>query len=262
MRITISGLVLLGVVAGTPGCTTAVSSTPEAAAPARGWIAADSAAAHAAAGSFLAAFDSLQWDRFRSYLAEDMTMFFPFPDVPARVDGRVAVEAVFRPFFEGQGPGVQGIRPRDLRVQMAGADVAVVTFHLGGTAPSHRSVVLQRTGGGWEVIHWHASPAPQRPAAREPGPTLPAAEIARYEGTYGLQAGGRTLDLRVFADGGELKVEPAGQGVTGLLARGTHEFVLAADPAIRLVFDVTDGRATRVTLYQGGGVFQGSRKQQ
>ena len=127
---------------------------------------------HAAAQGFLAAFDSLQFDAFRGYFAEDMTMFFPFPQLPARVDDRAEVEEVFGKFMTAQRearakagrPMVQGIAPRDLKVQMAGPDVAVVSFHLGAEeTPSRRSVVFRRDPGGWKVIHWHASSPPQAP---------------------------------------------------------------------------------------------------
>jgi hypothetical protein len=88
------------------GCATAPSAAP-AVSRAAGIAAArpepaDSAGAHRAAMGFLAAFDSLQWEPFRGYLAEDMTMFFPFPQFPARAEGREAVEAVFTRFFEAQ----------------------------------------------------------------------------------------------------------------------------------------------------------------
>lgn len=131
---------------------------------------ADSASAHRAAEGFLAAFDSLQWEAFRAYFADDVTMFFPFAQVPTRADGRQAVEDVFSRFFQAQReartrdgrPMVQGIAPRDLRVQMAGPDVAVVSFHLGAENPARRSVVFRRTGGDqWKVVHWHASPSPR-----------------------------------------------------------------------------------------------------
>ena len=132
----------------------------------------DSAGVHAAAQGFLAAFDSLQFDRFRGYFAEDMTMFFPFPQVPARGDGKAAVEEVFGRFMTAQRearatagrPMVQGIAPRDLKVQMAGPDAAVVSFHLGAEAtPARRSVVFRREPGGWKVVHWHASSSPPAP---------------------------------------------------------------------------------------------------
>lgn len=142
------------------------------AAPTGGGRGADSAGAHAAAQGFLAAFDSLQFDAFRGYLAEGVTMFFPFPQFPARVDGKAEVEDVFGEFMTAQRaarakagrPMVQGIAARDLTVQMAGPDAAIVSFHLGADqTPSRRSVVFRRDPGGWKVIHWHASSPPQAP---------------------------------------------------------------------------------------------------
>ena len=134
---------------------------------------ADSAGAHRAAEGFLAAFDSLNWEPFRAYFAEDITMFFPFPAVPARADGRAAVEAVFRPFFERGREAFarsnrtrQGLAPRDVRVQAFG-DAAVVSFHLGAERPARRSIVFRRTSAGeWKVVHWHASSPPPQPASR------------------------------------------------------------------------------------------------
>jgi ketosteroid isomerase-like protein len=132
--------------------------------------AADSASAHRAAIGFLAAFDSLQWEPFRAYLAEDITMFFPFAQVPSRADGRPAVESVFSRFMDAQRTAraqagramVQGLAPRDLRVQMLGPGGAVVSFHLGNEAPARRSLVFRRTAEGeWKVVHWHASPSPR-----------------------------------------------------------------------------------------------------
>jgi ketosteroid isomerase-like protein len=119
-----------------------------------------------AAQGFLSAFDRLEWDQFRSYFADDMTMFFPFAQTPSRVDGREAIEKVFENFFRAKRqqlsdaglPMSQGLNPRDIKVQLAGTDAAVVTFHLGSeTNPSRRSLVLRRSGGEWKVIHWHAS---------------------------------------------------------------------------------------------------------
>lgn len=169
MRLLTCTLLVVSSLAALAACGAA--STRGAANPApRAAAAADSASAHRAAEGFLAAFDSLQWEQFRAYLADDVTMFFPFAQVPTRADGRQAVEAVFSRFFEAQReartrdgrPMVQGIAPRDLRVQMAGSDVAVVSFHLGAENPARRSVVFRRTSGDqWKVVHWHASPSPR-----------------------------------------------------------------------------------------------------
>lgn len=121
--------------------------------------------------AFLVAFDSLKLDAFPRYFADDATMFFPFSDVPSRINGRVEIESVFRHFFDQvrtawakrQFPGSPrlGIKPRDVRIQMAG-DAAVVTFHLGDTqAPSRRTLVLHRMpDGSWKIVHLHASSAP------------------------------------------------------------------------------------------------------
>ncbi|MGZ8378202.1 MAG: nuclear transport factor 2 family protein [Gemmatirosa sp.] len=142
------------------------------AAPTRGGSAADSVGAYAAAQGFLAAFDSPQFDAFRGYFADDMTMFFPFPQFPARVDGRAGVEDIFGKFMTAQRearakagrPMVQGITARDLKVRMAGPDVAIVSVHLGAEAtPARRSVVFRKDPGGWKVVHWHASSAPPAP---------------------------------------------------------------------------------------------------
>jgi hypothetical protein len=108
------------------GCATSVVPGARVQQPLeRAWTAADSLSAQAAATRFLAAFDSLQWERFTSFFAENVTVFLPFPDAPARVDGRAAAETVFSNFFatvrEG-GRATLGIMPRDLRVQLAGAD--------------------------------------------------------------------------------------------------------------------------------------------
>lgn len=144
------------------------------------WTAADSMSAHAAATRFLAAFDSLRWDRFRAFLSDDITMFFPFPDLPARVDGRTAVEEAFSGFFRAradEGATSLGISPRALRLQMASADAAVVSFEL-GTSPSRRSIVLARTArDDWKVVHWHASPAPAPPRSQPAPPMSPAPRL-------------------------------------------------------------------------------------
>ena len=176
LRVLPAALALAGCAVRTPGPV----ATTAAPAPSP----ADSASAHRAAVGFVAAFDSLQWDRFRGYFADDVTMFFPFAQVPRRADGRAAVEAVFQQFFDAQRaartragrPMVQGLAPRDLALQMLGRDAAVLTFHLGEQSPARRSVVFRRAQGDeWRVAHWHASPTPAAPQpASQPAATPPA----------------------------------------------------------------------------------------
>lgn len=103
------------------------------------------------------------------------------------------------------------------------------------------------------------------PAGVAPAPTVldlsvTDADIARYEGTYRLEAGGRPLELRVFGQDGHLMAQAAGQPVTRLRYQGDHVFVPDFDDAVRLVFTVQDARALRVTLHQGGGEVTGDRQ--
>ncbi len=88
---------------------------------------------------------------------------------------------------------------------------------------------------------------------------LTPAQMASYEGTYALQAGGRTLEVRVFVQDGRLMVQPGGQTTTRLRAQGDHAFIPEADDRIRLVFTVENGRATAATLHQNGRTIQGAR---
>ncbi|HYR10595.1 MAG TPA: serine hydrolase [Longimicrobium sp.] len=89
---------------------------------------------------------------------------------------------------------------------------------------------------------------------------LTAEEMARYEGTYTLQLGERSLDLRVFVQDGRLMAQATGQGAFGLRHQGEHVFIPAFDDDVRLVFTVENGRATSTTLHQGGAVATGARK--
>lgn len=153
------------------GCSTVNRAVAPASPPAT--TTADSIRAHETAAAFLVAFDSLRWDEFRQYFADDATVFFPFSDVASRVSGRVEIESVFLRFFDQvrsawetqRQPGSPrlGLQPRDMQIQMM-SDAAIVTFQLGTEqAPSRRTLVLRRSPEGpWKIVHLHASPAPAR----------------------------------------------------------------------------------------------------
>jgi CubicO group peptidase (beta-lactamase class C family) len=95
---------------------------------------------------------------------------------------------------------------------------------------------------------------------REQNLALSAPELARYEGTYRLQARGRTLDLRVFTEGGQLKGQATGQPVAPLRYQGNHEFLVGEGDNIRLAFALEQGRAESITLQQAGRTIPGKRK--
>lgn len=232
---------------------------------------ADSVGAHRAAIGFLAAFDSLQWEPFMAYVADDVTMFFPFLDSPSRADGRTAFAARFRPFFDdgraarvragSPNPPFLRLDPRDLKVQMAG-DAAIVSFHLGAQAPSRRSLVFKRTSSDWKLIHWHASSAPSvsTPAPDALRVPLTAQDIARYEGTYAYVSSGNARELRIYGENGQLKGQIIGGPLIALRHQGDHAFFAEAGVSVRVVFTIENGRAAGVTIYQNGQTIIGTRK--
>lgn len=77
-----------------------------------------------------------------------------------------------------------------------------------------------------------------------------------YVGTY-LYTGPRTT-RRVYAEGGKLKLEGP-FGPRTLVYRGSHTFVLADDPAARVVFKVEGNKATGFTLTSGGQASEATR---
>lgn len=119
----------------------------------------------AAVDHFLEAFENLDITTFVSCFAEDATVFYPDPEPPARVTGRMAIEARFEQVFaairaeaEG-GPPYHRLVPVDLAVQPVADDVAVVTFHLASERRTgRRTLVLTRAATGeWRIVHLHAS---------------------------------------------------------------------------------------------------------
>lgn len=117
---------------------------------------------HKTLGEFLQAFDNLEWDKFRSFFADDATVFYP-REFPHRAEGREEFEKYFQRVFERiragrtQGPYMD-IQPRDLKLQIIG-DVTIVTFHLEDRPGflNRRTIVLQKRESKWKIVHLHAS---------------------------------------------------------------------------------------------------------
>ncbi len=115
-----------------------------------------------AVDAFIEAFNNLDWEKFRLGFTDDATVFFPFPQVPRRANGRAEVEAVFKRFFDAArkqkpSPPYLNIEPKDVKIQRL-TDAAIVTFHLeGDDAVGRRTVVFQKQGERWLIAHLSAS---------------------------------------------------------------------------------------------------------
>ena len=112
---------------------------------------------------FVRAFEDLDWQKFRTSFADDATVFYP-RGFPSRADGREQYESSFKVVFEQlrngkTGPPYHSIRPKGLKTQMLGEDVAIVTFHLEDRPGmlNRRTIVFRKMPQGWKIVHLHAS---------------------------------------------------------------------------------------------------------
>jgi len=98
-----------------------------------------------------------------------------------------------------------------------------------------------------------------RPASGA-APSLPAADRDAIVGEYTLQLpGGQALPIKFFLDGTRLMAQAQGQGANELQYLGNYAFGVAFDPALRFTFTIEGGKATKVTLLQGGATMEGQR---
>ncbi|MDX1395718.1 MAG: SDR family oxidoreductase, partial [Gemmatimonadota bacterium] len=122
-------------------------------------------------------------------------------------------------------------------------------------------VTLHQSGQSASGPRLEPGEEPPPPPAQPEVLDLPVTpeDIARYEGTYLLAVGERTLELRIFGRDGALISQAAGQNESPLRHQGDHVFVPGFDDRVRVVFTVENDRAVSLTLHQGGGVFEGPR---
>jgi hypothetical protein len=101
--------------------------------------------------------------------------------------------------------------------------------------------------------------APTAPAQAS-APSLPAADRDAIVGNYTLQLpGGQALPIKFFLDGTRLMAQAQGQEANEIRYLGNYEFGVAFDPALRFTFTIDAGKATKVTLLQGGVTIEGPR---
>jgi D-alanyl-D-alanine carboxypeptidase len=130
--------------------------------------------------------------------------------------------------------------------------VVVFTNYDGG-GPSPLALNLVRIAYGGAAVGRGSSTAG--------APTmLSPADRDAILGNYALQLpGAQTLPIRFFLDGARLMAQAQGQGANPINYLGTYEFGVDFDPALRFTFTVENGKATKVTLLQGGGRVEGPR---
>lgn len=117
---------------------------------------------------FIAAFNALDWERFRQSFAADASLFNP--DIPdavslARIDGGDQVQASFERVFDAarKAGGGPDIKPHHVRIQSYGA-TAIVSFEFDrqGGSLGRRSLVFEWEDGRWKIVHIHASNVTRR----------------------------------------------------------------------------------------------------
>ena len=135
-------------------------------------------------------------------------------------------------------------------------DDSLVVVVLTNTAPSNPGRLARNIARAVIGFGSYEAGGPLRP--RETVPLAPA-QRATYLGEYDLKLpNGTTLPLRIFEEEGALMRQARGQRSLLLFHQGEHTF-LAEAAGIRIVFTVENGKATRLTLHQGGATVEGAR---
>ena len=110
-------------------------------------------------------------------------------------------------------------------------------------------------------VAYGEAPVGRGPAATQPAaPTLSATDRDAIVGSYALKLpGGQLLPIKFFVDGTRLMAQAQGQDANEIRHLGNYVFGVAFDPALRFTFTIDAGKATKVTLLQGGATIEGPR---
>jgi D-alanyl-D-alanine carboxypeptidase len=113
-------------------------------------------------------------------------------------------------------------------------------------------------------VAYGEAPVARKPAAGQTAaaaaPTLSTADRDAIIGSYRLQLpSGQALPISFFLDGSRLMAQAQGQGANEVRYLGDYQFGVAFDPALRFIFTMDAGKATKVTLLQGGATMEGPR---
>jgi ketosteroid isomerase-like protein len=114
---------------------------------------------------FIAAFENLDWAKFRPCFSNHATIFHPAPPNIKRIDSREEFDKAWLEVFERikrnsgrTSPPFMKLEPADVRIERLSLDVSLVTFHLfDGNITSRRTLVFQNENSSWKIAHIHAS---------------------------------------------------------------------------------------------------------
>ncbi len=149
--------------------------------------------------------------------------------------------------------GIPGFATAETYVPDDSLSIVVFT-NFDGESPQTLVQNLLRVAYGVAPVARAAAGVPATP------PSLSAADRDAIVGNYTLQLpGGQTLPIKFFPDGARLMAQAQGQDANEIRYLGNYAFGVAFDPALRFTFTIDAGRATKVTLLQGGGRVEGPR---
>lgn len=168
---------------------------------------------------------------------------YGFGLVPGDVNGHKAVSHT---------GGIHGFSTVAHYIPDDSLSVVVFTNYDGG-GPSALALNLVR-------IAYGGAPVGRGSAAAAVPATLSNADRDAILGNYVLQLpGGQTLPIRFFLDGARLMAQAQGQGANPINYLGNYQFGVDFDPALRFTFTIENGKASKVTLLQGGARLEGPR---
>lgn len=112
---------------------------------------------------FISNLNNLELTEFIEHFNDKATVFFPRNTFSIeRVKGKDSIKKEFENFFNyirenRDGPPYLNIVPKDREIELY-RDLAVVTLHFEMGKEFHRrTMVLQKNGNQWKIIHLHAS---------------------------------------------------------------------------------------------------------
>ena len=130
----------------------------------------------------------------------------------------------------------------------------VVFTNFDGASPQTLAQNLLRVAYGVAPVGQSAAVAPAS------APQLSTVDRDAIVGNYTLRLpGGQSLPIKFFLDGANLMSQAQGQQAIAIRYLGNYVFGVAFDPALRFTFTMDAGKATKVTLLQGGGTIEGPR---